>query len=412
MMIRSLGRLIAWAACASLAVSSLPATSASGEGPARGGPRRAVIVDYRTPQNGPWRVPNAIALVDIDAGVILAEAEIGRDPDVALSSDGATLAVISHFRGGPGGFEEFQRLQLFSTSDLQLLGWGFLPFRDRMKAQITMGVNVAAFADGDRVLLVPRHPDAASNSRAGRWTPIDLQASMAKLAQGQLKDSKFLISSTYKSVVGGTGARFPILSTRRWPEVDVGFQGIGMITTLDFVQGKVVKETVYSGIEELRDVARETGAGPMSAGDSGAAIGTNEGNLVFFAPTAMKPAALRRIELDKGRPKVVKESLNVTSGLHPSISSGSERAGMVALACEKAPNQPSKKFRLYNTSTLEQVAEIDPGMGIKDLMFTLDGTRLCVFGDTDIKVYSTDNFQLISTHHGLYKEFAASIPVP
>ena len=130
----------------------------------------------------------------------------------------ATLAVISHFRGGPGGFEEFQRLQLFSTADLRLLGWGFLPFRDRMKAQITMGINVASFADGDRVLLVMRQADPAANPRACLWTPIDLRASMAKLAQGQLKDFKFLISSTYKNVVGGTGARFPILSTRRWPE--------------------------------------------------------------------------------------------------------------------------------------------------------------------------------------------------
>jgi len=378
-------------------------------GEVQNAPHRALIVDWRTPPNDHWGVPNAIALVDVDAGVLIAEAEIGRDPDVALSTDGTTIAVVSRFKGGDR-LERNERLQLFSAADLSPIAQGYLPFADRHLTQRTIGVNVVAFADDNRVLLVPRRTTGADHRPVYMWTPIDLKASLEKFAKGKSPRNEYLISTRYKSVIYAPGVRFPILSTRRWPLVDIGFHGAGVIHSLNFAEGT---EAVPKTLATMRrsdpkptildvDAVAET---------LGVLVPTNEGRRAFFAPEARKQSPLRRIGLTKEGPIIEKEGASTPMDLYPSTTAASERTGRVVVPCRSSDGMPTQ-FRVYDAETLREVGKVNAGMELAQLAISLDGTRIYAIGTPGIKVYATSDLRLIATHTGLFKQFAAFVPLP
>ena len=383
--------------------------AASQAGEAGRGTHRALIVDWQTPPNDHWGVPNAIAIVDLDTGGLIAAAEIGRDPDVALSTDGATIAVVSRFKGGDR-LERYERLQLFSATDLSAIAEGYLPFADRLLNQRTIGVNVVAFADENRVLLVPRRITKNGQRSVSMWTPIDLKASQTKFAQRKSPRNDYLVSTKYKNVHGGSGVRFPILSTRRWPLVDIGFRGPGNISSLNFVEGTEDDSKTLATMRRSDPNPAKVEAGG-TAKTSGILVPTNEGRQAFFAAESEKPSPLRRIAFAKDGPVIEKTGASTPADLYPSTFAASEQAGRVAVTCRSSDKVPTE-FRVYDADTLREVGMVDAETEVAQLAFSMDGTRIYAIGKAGIKVYSTNDLSLAATYEGLFKQCAAFVSLP
>lgn len=354
---------------------------------------RAILVDWRHSPMIARRPKVDLMLVDLDAGKMLAKQEIPSEPDVAVSRDGQFVAVVAE-ESVRKADEPQVRLTVFRTNDLGIAADGYLPFKDTF-GYLTPNWPVLSFSDDNSIVVVPHGRLSVikqeafpgfHNEWSATWDPIDWKA--------EQRDQTFAISSRYKAPQTNS-SRAPILSSYRWPQIDIFRYGYGAIYTLDFSTGQVAQRLVIAddptitvarvlSLEKGKKEVRYTPETREELLYNGGVHSSVEEVFAYRIPDARKPGRIKRIDLTKRPPVVVAESKEVYKDLDPFIAAASEKAGLLFVANNsqsprgQSLGPPAEEIRVFDAQTLERRKPLDPGIIFASLAVSHDGRHLYV----------------------------------
>jgi hypothetical protein len=327
-------------------------------------------------------------LVDVEAGKILAQAELGYNPDIALSPKGDEVAVPSGYR--VEGRTEGDGLEFFRIADLSLVQRGRLPpqglssIRDSYKEPAAHTPACRLSLDGKEVIF--QHMGGEG---------VTLTCVSRELGS----DGMFKLSRKQKSV-----HPFPYVDFLRvadWPKVHV-WNG-AFLYVVDLSTSQILSRLLLNDDPSFRGIDPKKLELP-SAGESKSLL--NHAGLVFtdggkyshyvshHYADEDQPGSLKKIDLSADPPKLISETkVNPQQGF--GMMGVSEAAGVFYGIEYKSPAQgrhvPSRRVKLYDKENAKLIKEIDLSLtDCQRLVASRDGKYLYALNPDEAKLAVID----------------------
>jgi hypothetical protein len=329
-----------------------------------------------------------LLLVDVEVGKILAQAELGYNPDIALSPKGDEVAVPSGYR--VAGRAEGDSLEFFRVTDLTRLERGRLPAARTVYKDRAPGSPACQLSPDGKALIVQRVQDFGQ----------DRHQVLLSCVQRELdSDKAFKLSP--KLVTVPPFRHLDFLRVADWPKVHI-WNG-GFLDVVDFSSGKIASRLLLNDDPSLQGIDPEELEKPSpdqrkSLWSHSGWVVTDSGKYAYYISHHYadddKPGSLRKIDLSADPPKVIRETkINPQQGL--GITGVSEAAGIFYGIDYKPPSQgrhvPTRRVKIYDKETAKLLKEIDLSLtDCQRLVASRDGKYLFALNPDEAKLAVID----------------------
>lgn len=368
-----------------------PQTRSSGERrsakSARRSGKRVLVLDVAPPWMPRWqRISPRLLILDIESGRVAAEARTGSLPEVAVSKDGALIAVVSD-RSAEQRKRLPPHLTVFDADDLSVLADRSLPFDYRFRRfPHFITDSTFCFSPDNEIILVlsPCEPGAAAEGQVEQgfayYVPIDWKGRGGR-------SEVFSVSRNLKTCSTPFEGANPILSTNLWPRVAVGDRNHNAVVMLDLSSGGPGKPTrLFELLPPLKDGRVE---------HPGYLVPMHEGDTAVFVPETERPSPLRTVGLSNGEPRVLKQSQKFYGDLQRPFAA-SERL-LFAAPCPV--DETPQEVRMLDLRSLAPAGSINAGISYKSLHAAHDGSTLYAIS------WSPPSITAIDPHNGTSRRY-------
>ncbi len=368
--------------------------------------RWGIMIDQNFSPYPVWNYyPGRMTLWDLEAGDIIAEATIGRDPHFAVSSNGSLIGVVSQFPKEAGGPPIENHLQVYRTTGLKLVSDGRLPFSNRyLGSQWNCAGDHIAFADQNRLVIVQRWTPGGPDYNLLQWTALDWRALGAEEA------GVYPVSGRWKDCVGIITAPLPILTTSGWPLMDIYVHWEEEVVTFDFRTGQIESRFRVDGA--VQEQALPCGATLQSR--SKRILVSDRAKLwVYSLPGMGNSGRIAKLNLPERRlDRKSGQEIMLTRPIARAVSEDARSIFVADLAGDSSniaigPN----RIRVFDTETLAERSGIDVKTEFSVLDTSWDGKRLYAVGPKVIQVFDASSLRLVNTFEhrckGTFGSFAA-----
>jgi hypothetical protein len=343
---------------------------------------RLLILDIgRWPNGREGSDHHQLRVIEVESGKTLAQAGIGFNTHLTLSTGGDEVAVISYFSGG--GQRGASLLEFYRTRDLQRLQSGTLPDSVRL-----MGYQLGAAQDcqlspkGTEILLEgPAGGGGAAHLASTALTCVKREVDV--LGAYKISDKKVILPRCY-------GITF--LKAADWPKLHIWNANLGLLEVVDFSTGKTVSR-LYLGNDpaaaHMNPVDLEKADTPLIFRIRSRAQVVSDGRrYAYYVPrhpsNPKEPIdVLKKIDLAADPPKVIAKGEQPQPNLiGPVLISEAAGALFVVKAKVGPPGlngsmvEPTRGIFVFDTKILKLKKEIEFPCDFTSLSISRDGKYL------------------------------------
>lgn len=338
----------------------------SGSGPLFADSKHAVLIvdvlGWQSSENP------RILKVEVETGKVLAETEVGWDPDLGLSPKGDLVAVLTHNIVG-GAALAHSRLEIFRTSDLKRLQNGVLPFPGRATYMDPASQGSVVFTPDTQEIIVQQMRQFLNEEKPVRRPVDNLLWSFVK----REVDEEGFFKSARKDVEIPRCGVPGFLRVRDWPRVQFWNGHVNIVEAVDASSGKILSRLplAYDDDPVLRlydpTVLEQPEIGNLYfrlAPNGGVIFGGRYGYYLSEArPTRNVEAGfIQKIDLSANPPKVIRKGKKREPGLYAGLAAATDAGGAIFVVTKPkdgAKEETSRRIRIYNSVDLEFLNEIE-----------------------------------------------------